>query len=211
MKEIDVEKVRAAILSLQSNGKTEYASVVWDLLDNYVSQKPKPIVMRQDGINAAHDHVKAAKAIVKSLRGASAFSGLPFCRAHEYDSVNVGDCNEYAIGTLNTEKFSYPMCRSHGEGYDDSAHGADWVQTFFGDENSAMDVAEYQSRMTIKATDPAPDLQCEIGGHFFGAEFAGKCSRPAVGYIHLNGADVQGCESCGTRHGTLKHPFVHYA
>ncbi len=75
-----------------------------------------------------------------------AFDGLPACLAHEYDSVNVDDCKEYAIGVLNGEKFSYPMCRSHGEGYGDSTHGIDWVQMFFGRESGAADIAEQGAR-----------------------------------------------------------------
>jgi hypothetical protein len=154
MKEIDVEKVRSAILSLQANGKHEFASIVWDLLDNYVSQKPRPIVMRQDGVQAAHDHVKAAKEIVRSLRGASAFANAPLCQISRFNAAEQ-HCESLAAGSLNAHanNQSWMVCAKHGEMYDDdredSPYAVDWVQTFFGDENSAADVAEYQARMTI--------------------------------------------------------------
>lgn len=151
MKEIDVEKVRAAILSLQANGKHEFASVVWDLLDNYVSQKPRPIVMRQDGVQLAHDHVKAAKEIVRSLRGASALASAPLCQISRYNPSEA-HCENPAIGSLNAHdnSSSWLACGKHGELYGSSCEDrVDWVQTFFGDENTAADVAEHQARMTL--------------------------------------------------------------
>ena len=224
MKEIKVENVRSAIFYLQSAGAKESAQVVWDLLDQYLTQRPKPIVLRQDGPMIPGKTFDGLRAVfdTTSLRSKTPHRGassLPFCRAHEYDSVNVGDCNEYAVGVLNTPKLgkSYLMCASHGNQYDDCGNGADWVQTFFGDENSATDVARYLDGMPDVYAEPVAKevttqtLKCEIGGTLFGPEYAGKCSRPAVGYIHINGSDVDGCESCGMRHGTTAKPFVRYA
>lgn len=142
MKEIDVEKVRSAILSLQANGKHEFASIVWDLLDNYVSQKLRPTVRRQDGVQTAHDHVKAAKEIVRSLRGASsssAFANAPLCQISRYNPSEA-HCENTAIGSLNAHdnSSSWLACGKHGELYGSSCEDrVDWVQTFFGDENSA--------------------------------------------------------------------------
>ena len=137
MKEIDVEKVRSAILSLQANGKHEFASIVWDLLDNYVSQKPQPIEFLRQSVEDRAER-----------RGASAFAGLPKCQVTRYMG-GVPRCTDPAVGHLNTQKGnSYLMCAAHGKAMD-LTDGADWVQTFFGDENTAADVAEYQARMTL--------------------------------------------------------------
>lgn len=140
MKEISIEKVRAAILNLQSNGKTEYAQVVWDLLDNYVSQPARPIVMRQDG-------PQFTKPIAK--RGASAWSGtLTGCAVSAFHTA-AQPCEHPAWGYLAMVdgSNSYPMCCEHGEMFNRPGY-ADWVQTFFGDENSAADVAAHSEAMT---------------------------------------------------------------
>jgi hypothetical protein len=143
MKEIDIEKVRSAILSLQSNGKHELATVVWDLLDNYVSTPPQPIVFPA---------TPPAITFPPGARGASAWSGLPKCQVSRFNAAEQ-HCPRHAVGVLNAHanNKSWKVCAEHGEKYDGDREGSpyavDWVQTFFGDENSAADVAAYAAQV----------------------------------------------------------------
>lgn len=205
MEKIDTKKVRTAIAGLQSAGQQESAQIVWDLLDAYlqmcVQAAPRPIVnsaadectdpREENGCPwEDHEHVKAAKEIVKSLRGASAQDGLPKCAVAE--CVGGDACTAPAIGHLVQVKTgrSYPMCDTHGGNLNSPGY-ADWVQTFFGDEDSAEDVA----------THAEPEaLACLAATLYVGApELHGKCSRPAVGYLSNgeSGVDTNACLNCG--------------
>jgi len=139
MKDIDVQKIRTAILTLQNSGAKESAQAVWDLLDNYVAQKPKPLVMRQ----------AVAKSWM-SARGASAAANAPMCEAERWN-YSTPDCYKMGIGHMVNQDtgLSVLMCQEHSMEF--SREGADWVQTFFGDENSVDDITEYEKRMTISA------------------------------------------------------------
>lgn len=225
-KDVDIDKVRAAILSLQSNMKAEYAQEVWNLLDWYVSQPAQPIVFHptttalEDALAGGFgpvspvyvDKVLAKARTERASRGASAWDHLPKCQVSRYNPAE-SHCPNAATGALNahTNDKSWKVCATHGELYGsaNSEHAVDWIQLFFGDENSTADVAEFSQR--LKDMEEARDLQCKLGGHLYGADYVGKCSRPATGYITLKGVDVDGCEPCGMQHGTSKAPFVLYA
>lgn len=145
-KSVDIEKVRAAILSLQSNMKAEYAQEVWNLLDWYVSQPAQPIVF------PATPPAITFPPGVRSARGASAWDHLPKCQISRFNAAEQ-HCPRHAVGALNAHanNKSWKVCAEHGEKYDgdnpDSPYAVDWVQTFFGDENSAADVAELAAKM----------------------------------------------------------------
>lgn len=110
-KEINIEKVRGAILFLQSSGVTDDAQEIWNLLDWYVSQSTQP------------------------LATVGATGSLPRCRVTDYRGGAI-PCTTPAIGHLirRRENSSYPMCREHGESLEFKVD-ADWVQTFFDDED----------------------------------------------------------------------------
>lgn len=129
MKAVDVQKVRTAILYLQSAGAKESAQAVWDLLDDYVSQRPNPLVMKS----------------YTTARGASAAANAPMCEVDRWN-FSTPDCYRMGIGTMvNTgSDLSVLMCRQHAAEFE--RDGAQFTQTFFGDENSAADVAEHAAR-----------------------------------------------------------------
>ena len=141
MKSVDASKVRSAILYLEGSGSKEFAQVVWDLLDAYhrvsVATPPRPAVLRQDG---------------PQVERAPKFPGYPTCKARNWNS-RLGTCASpvagYVVAVSGVHmQSSVPVCKFHGERIS-SEDAVDWVQTFFGDEDTAADVEEYQARMTF--------------------------------------------------------------
>jgi hypothetical protein len=146
MKAVDIQKVRTAILSLQNSGAKESAQAVWDLLDNYISQRPQPITFRRgetgEGLKS---WLTTLQASAEASRGASAASAFPKCRVTHWDS-ETPLCSRPAYGHMtNEDGISVSVCLTHGH-YFDGRNGGEFVQTFFGDENSAADVAEHAAR-----------------------------------------------------------------
>lgn len=62
MSDIDPQKIREVIFAVRQNLSVEEADVLWDLWDAYqraVGDKPKPLVMRQDGPQIPRDILRA--------------------------------------------------------------------------------------------------------------------------------------------------------
>jgi hypothetical protein len=110
MKEIDITKIREAIHFLRSQGRHEGAACVWDLLDEYVSRRPEPLVFPAGG------------------------EDFPKCQNAKYMADPTHACTAPVAGDLITKvNNSYPLCIQHGKEHE-SPGFMDYVQTYFGEE-----------------------------------------------------------------------------
>lgn len=174
--EVPIFKIRRAIGFLQRSGENDYASAVWDLLDNYIAVNPEVLNVKyatetkinldrpsvstspSDSFGNFGDPIQDVTAVGTPEPGWGAHAKdrpkapTSGCAASSFHP-GMADCPNLASGYLvrvNTKSKlndSYPMCRNHGEMFEREKY-VEWVQTFFGDEETPLSTGGTIKRFT---------------------------------------------------------------